>query len=115
MPFSSLLYCEAERQANGTAQAVRKGQAMGYKKSVDWFQMWFEDKQSMLVTMHRNMSSDIDAGYNPCGQNIKRQREAIDEYSALMDRQMLALSAMEADRANKWCYYDMVKRGAISA
>ena len=88
---------------------------MGYRKSEDYFKMWFEDKQDMLVTMHRNMMADIEAGYNPCGDCIKRQREAIDSYSDLMDRQMLALHAMEEFRANRWCYYDMVKRGAITA
>ena len=88
---------------------------MGYRKSEDWFKMWFEDKQSVLVTMHRNMMSDIEAGYNPCGDCIKRQREDIQKYSDLMDRQILALHAMEEFRANRWCYYDMVKRGVISA
>lgn len=88
---------------------------MGYRKTTDWFAMWFEDKQSMLATMIRNMVSDIEAGYDPCGACIKRQREEIQQYSDLMDRQMLALHAMEEFRANKWCYYDMVKRGAITA
>lgn len=87
---------------------------MGYRKAVDWFAMWFEDKQGMLATMHRNMASDIECGYNPNGQCIKRQLEGIRQYSELMDRQMLALHAMEEFRANKWCYYDMVKRGVIT-
>lgn len=86
---------------------------MAYTKKIDWFDMWFEDKRHILSLMHKNMASDIECGYNPCGHCIREQMEDIKQYGEKFDRQLLALSAMEEDRANRWCYYDMVKRGVI--
>lgn len=86
---------------------------MGYTKKIDWFDMWFSDKKDILAIMHKNMASDIDVGYDPHGLSIQQQLEDIRQYGEKFDRQLLALSAMEEERANRWCYYDMVKRGVI--
>lgn len=79
-----------------------------------WFEMWFSDKQSLLETMVKNMQADLDAGYNYFGDCIKRQRKEIDEYKAEFDRQVDAFKAMEEKQVERWCYYDMKKRGAIA-
>ena len=87
---------------------------MAYRKSVDWFEMWNEDKRYILGLMHKNMASDIEAGYNPHGMSIQKQVDEIKAYDEAYSRQLLGLSAMDEDRANRWCYYDMVKRGVIT-
>jgi len=79
-----------------------------------WFEMWFNDKQSLLETMIKNMQADLDAGYNYFGNSIKGQRKAIDEYKAEFDSQVDAFKAMEEKQVERWCYYDMKKRGAIA-
>ncbi len=79
-----------------------------------WFEMWFSDKQSLVETMVKNMQADLDAGYNYFGDCIKRQRKEIDEYKAEFDRQVDAFKAMEEKQVERWCYYDMKKRGAIA-
>lgn len=56
-------------------------------KTVDYVQLWHDDKQSMLATMYSNLASDIRNGYNPC---------------------------MDAKAAQKWARRNMQKRGVIS-
>ena len=79
----------------------------------DWFDIWFEDKQGMLSTMIRNMSADLDCGYDYFGKSISKQREDIDEYKKEFDRQMEQFKTMDEKQVNRWCFYDMKKRGVI--
>ena len=79
----------------------------------DWFEIWFEDKKSMVDTMVRNMTSDLDAGYDYFGNSITRQREAIDDYKEKFDDEMDEFKFMTVAEVNRWCYYDMKKRGVI--
>ena len=78
-----------------------------------WFDMWFSDKQNMLDTMVRNMQADLDCGYDYFGKSITSQREMIDEYKKNFDAQMDKFKEMEDKAVNRWCYYDMKKRGVI--
>ncbi len=84
------------------------------KEATNWFEIWFQDKESMLETMVRNMTADLDAGYNYFGNCIKQQREAIDEYRNQFNRQMDEFKLMDDAKVNRWCYYDMKKRGVIA-
>lgn len=78
-----------------------------------WFDMWYSDKQSMLDTMVRNMQADLDCGYDYFGKSITSQREMINEYKKNFDAQMDKFKEMEDTAVNRWCYYDMKKRGVI--
>lgn len=80
----------------------------------DWFELWFSDKQSMIDTMIRNMAADLEAGYNYFGKCITEQREMIDQYKTQFDAEMDAFKTMDDKQVNRWCYYDMKKRGVIS-
>lgn len=79
-----------------------------------WLEMWFADKQSILDTMVRNMAADLECGYNYFGDSITRQRQQIAEYKARFDSEMDGFKAMEEKAVERWCYYDMRKRGAIA-
>lgn len=79
----------------------------------DWFDIWFGDKQSMIDTMVKNMAADLDAGYNYFGQCIRNQQEAIAAYKAEFDKDMDMFKYMEEREVNRWCFYDLKKRGAI--
>lgn len=79
-----------------------------------WFDMWYEDKKSLLETMIRNMVADIEAGYNPLGQNIKNQRNMIDRYEDEMNFQLEKLAEKDEKAAERWCYIDLKRRGAIA-
>ncbi len=81
---------------------------------MNWFQMWREDRESMMDTMIRNMVSDLENGYNYFGNCIQRQKAEIDrfkqEYEADLDR----LGEMDEKKANRWCYVRLIKLGAIA-
>lgn len=79
----------------------------------DWFELWFSDKQSMVNTMVRNMQDDLNAGYDYFGNSIRKQMKEIDEYKAEFDKQMDEFKTMDENAVNRWCFYDMKKRGAI--
>ena len=79
----------------------------------DWFELWFADKQSMLNTMISNMTADLANGYNYFGDCIQGQKAQIDLYKIEFDRQVNAFKTMEEKEVNRWCYYDMKKRGVI--
>lgn len=78
-----------------------------------WFEIWFEDKQSIMEIMRKNMASDLDAGYDPNGHSIRKQVVELEEYEMQFERQMEQFKYMEDSKVNRWCYYDLKKRGAI--
>lgn len=84
------------------------------KEATNWFEIWFQDKESMLETMVRNMTADLNAGYNYFGNCIKQQRETINEYRNQFDHQMDEFKLMDDAKVNRWCYYDLKKRGVIA-
>ena len=45
-----------------------------------WFELWQDDRECMLNTMIRNMTADLDAGYNYFGRCIVNQRKEIEDY-----------------------------------
>ena len=80
----------------------------------DWFDVWFEDRESILNTMIRNMTSDLNAGYNYSGQNITRQKQEIAEYKVQTDKTLDMFKDMDEKAVNRWCFYELKKQGAIS-
>lgn len=85
----------------------------GFDKQVFWQDMWITDKRSMVETMLRNIAADIAAGYNPVGDCIKRQREELRKYEEQFDRELMALADMTEEKAERWCKYDLIRRGAV--
>lgn len=79
----------------------------------DWFDLWYDDKNSIIDTMARNMAADLAAGYSYFGQSIVKQRREIAQYKEQMDAEIDAFKEMDEKEVNRWCYYDMKKRGAI--
>lgn len=79
----------------------------------DWFEIWFEDKSCMVKIMVTNMAADLSAGYDYFGSNICSQMEAIKAYQAQFDAEMDMFKDMEEKAVNRWCFYDMKKRGVI--
>lgn len=79
----------------------------------DWFEIWFQDKQSIMETMLKNMQSDYECGYSWWGQSLTKQRTELDEYKKKFDAQMDEFKYMSDGEVSRWCYYDLLKRGAI--
>ena len=79
----------------------------------EWFEIWYEDKTSVIDTMVRNMTADLEAGYNYFGNSIKRQQTMINEYKEDFDEQMDWFKTKSDEEVDRWCFYDLKKRGAI--
>lgn len=79
-----------------------------------YFQMWQDDARAMLMTMARNLSSDLLAGYNPAGQCIRRQVEDLAAYRVRYERRLEELKMLAGADVEKWCRADLRRRGAIS-
>ena len=80
----------------------------------DWFDVWFEDRESILNTMVRNMASDLNAGYDYFGQSITRQKQEIAEYKVQTDKTLDMFKDMDEKAVNRWCFYELKKHGAIA-
>lgn len=81
--------------------------------NTEMFEMWYADKQCMVETMRRNMADDLKAGYDPDGACITSQRREINEYQSKFDTECDFLQAMDNTAAERWCYIDLKRRGAI--
>lgn len=79
----------------------------------DWFDLWFEDKKCIIATMSRNIASDLKAGYDFFGNSIQKQIKGLEEYKAKVDYQLDEFKHMEDKEVNKWCFYELKKKGAI--
>lgn len=83
------------------------------KYTDDWFEMWHLDKEVILNTMVRNMTADLECGYDYFGKSITEQREAIEVYKEKFDAEVMSFAEKTDEQRNKWCYYDMLRRGVI--
>lgn len=81
-----------------------------------FFRMWCDDYDSMIETMVNNRNADINAGYNPLGDCIKRQNAEIEEYKEKYYQKLFDFVFFKnAEQVNNWCFIDMLKRGVIEA
>ena len=79
-----------------------------------YFEVWLSDKGSILECMIANMTADLNAGYYYFGNSITSQRENIENYKKEIDSQLHAFYCMTDEEVNRWCYYDLLARGAIA-
>ena len=86
---------------------------MRYDKSINYVDIWNEDKRGVIATMYRNLYADLSCGYDPTGAAITRQRAEIDQYIKAYNAQLDNFVNMSDEQTNKFCYYDMIKRGVI--
>lgn len=84
-----------------------------YDNSENWFGIWVEDRKAMQETMVRNMTADLNVGYDYFGTSIVCQRFLIDEYKRQTDAQLDRFKTMREEEINRWCFYDLVQKGAI--
>ena len=79
-----------------------------------WFDCWYSDKKDILSCMYHNLAADLDAGYNPLGDCIKRQRADIAAYEQSINDALMSFVNMDDKKRDRWCFYDMLRRGAIA-
>ena len=79
-----------------------------------WFEIWFGDKESVLETMVKNMVSDLSNGYDYFGKSITEQRKMIEDYRKKFNAELDRIQEMDEKKAERWCYIDLKRRGAIT-
>lgn len=79
----------------------------------DWFEIWKEDRESILNCMVRNMASDLENGYDYWGKSITKQREDIERFKADYEADLDRIGEMDENKVQHWCYIRLVKLGAI--
>lgn len=79
----------------------------------DWFILWREDKESMIEIMSANLNADLEAGYTNSSKAIIDQRETMRNYTQQFNAEIDMFKTMDEKSVNRWCFYDLVKRGAI--
>lgn len=83
------------------------------KEKTDWCELWFQDKQSVLETMVKNLAADLSAGYSYFGSSVTKQRKEIEAYKAKFNEEIDKVSSMDEGKASRWCRWDMKRRGVI--
>lgn len=78
-----------------------------------WLEFWYADKKAIINCMFYNMQADIDAGYNPIGDCIKRQLSEISNHQNSINNQLDKFVLMDEKQIEKYCYFDLLKRGVI--
>ncbi len=81
---------------------------------MDWFEIWYKDKQGIIDTMVKNMAADLKAGHDYFGKGIKGKMEEIEAYKTKFDEELMSFADMDDKKRNRWCYYDLLRRGAIT-
>ena len=78
-----------------------------------WFKIWFQDRKNVLETMKKNLSADLDAGYDPLGSSIVAQKQHIELFITEFRKDMDEIKNKTKAQVEHWCYYDLMKRGVI--
>ena len=81
---------------------------------MDWFKLWVLDKQNIMETMRRNLVADLKAGYDPLGKTATQQLENMKAYRENYEKELMSLADMSEEKAKRWCYLDLIRRGAIT-
>ena len=80
----------------------------------NWFEMYCDDCDCIIRIMYKNMNSDLECGYDPLGKSITEQREMIDDYIKKYHDNLDMFKTMPEADVNRWCYYELKKKGAIA-
>ena len=81
---------------------------------MSFYQLWLDDRQSILATMARNLSDDLFAGYDYNGASCCRQRAEMADYAAETAAKIAHLKTLDEKRRETVCRNWLKKSGAIA-
>ena len=84
-----------------------------YEKCADWLQLWVEDKESLLATMASNVAADLTAGWSVYGEGVQRQLRELSDYRDEYKETLDSFKQLCPEQVARWCFYDLLKQGAI--
>ena len=71
-------------------------------------------RDAFAIGFCQHAAADISAGYSYLGNCIQKQKQELDEFKAEFETQLMSFADMEDGKRNRWCYYDLLRRGAIT-
>lgn len=80
----------------------------------DWFDVWCADWEGLIETQARNVQSEIDAGWKYKSDRVQNELRILNKFNGEYRRQLGRFASMEDKEVNRFCYYDLLRRGAIS-
>lgn len=85
-------------------------------EKMNWFEIWCDDWESLIYTQSRNVQAELDAGYKWSSRHVQHEVEILNEFDSKYRNQLAKFAEMEEQgrNVNKWCYYDLLRRGAIT-
>ena len=84
-----------------------------YSKNINWIEMWETDVTSILECMIRNMNADLNCGYDPKGNSIKKQVADIANYQMYIDNFRNQFVELGEEKFNRKCFIELKRKGAI--
>lgn len=80
----------------------------------EWIEIWNDDKRSVVATMYRNLTADIEAKYSPWGHSVRQSQAQITTYIAEWEEQEMKIERLDNIKAKGFmCYRWLKKSGAI--
>lgn len=79
----------------------------------EWIAMWNDDKRSVFVTMHENLTADLKAGYEPWGYSARQSQAEIAEFTAKWEREITELARLDTEGKARKCFEWLRDCGAI--
>lgn len=79
----------------------------------EWIEMWNGSKRSTVASMYRNLTADIEAGYDLFGYSVRQAQAAITTYVAEWERQITELARLDTVSKGRKCFEWLKKSGDI--
>ena len=80
----------------------------------DWLEVWIDDWESLIETQNRNIQSELQAGFKWTGQHVQHEVKILKEFDSKYRDGLEKFKYMDEREVQRWCYFDLLKRGAIT-
>ena len=80
----------------------------------DWFEIWCEDWEGLITTQSLNIKAELDAGWKWKSDRVQHEVNVLNQFQNTYRLQLGRFAEMEEKQVQRWCYYDLLRRGAIS-
>ncbi len=87
---------------------------MATRGRTDWFDVWCADWEGLIETQARNIQSEIEAGWKYKSARVQNEIRILNEFNGEYKMNLGRFGGMTDEEVNRYCYYDLLRRGAIS-
>lgn len=84
------------------------------REKIDWFEVWCEDWEGLLQTQGRIIQSELEAGHSWSSRHVQHEVEILEQWDREYRYNLGRFAEMTEGQVKRWCYFDLLKRGAIT-